>query len=241
MKCSRLTNAFSAALLLLPLSLSFAAEQAGEVILEDHFDRQEKDPKKEQVGNGWGTNSQKRAQGVKQADLADGALHITRADVADHGVSVTHEAAFKDASIQMRFRLGAKDDLGVNIADMKEKTVHAGHICVARVRLHRVEMTDLKTGRMDLKRRQRRLDGKATDEDKQRLKQTTKNVQVNLAADQWHQLEVRIIGDTMTVSIDDKLIGKFQSPGVAHPTKSRLRLSVNKTAWVDDVKIVRFQ
>ncbi len=213
----------------------------GTVILEDDFNREEDEPAKEQVGNGWGTNSRSRAKGVKQVDMVDGTMHITRADVADHGVSVTHEAAFQDAVIRLRFKLGAKDDLGINIADMKETSVHAGHICMARIRSGQVEIADLKTGRMNLETRERRLAGKLTSDDQQRLKSTAKTFKVEMAPDEWHQLEVAILGELMSVSIDGKKAGAFQSPGIAHATKSRLRLAVNKSAWVDDVKIVKIK
>lgn len=216
-----------------------ADDATGTVILVDDFNRDEPDPEKEQIGNGWATNSRTRAKGVKQVDLVDGAMHITRADVADHGVSVTHEVAFQDASIQLRFKLGARDDLGINIADMAEKSVHAGHLCMARIRLRQVEITDLKTGRMNLKLRERRLAEKLSDEDKQGLRKKSKVFKLDLSADAWHQLEVGIVGDVMSVSIDGKTVGQFQSEGIAHATKRRLRLAVNKTAWIDDVKVVR--
>jgi len=220
---------------------SFAQQAESTVILEDTFDREEPDPSKEQIGNGWGTNSVSRAQGVKQVDLIDGAMRIMRADVADHGVSVTHEVAFRDALITLRFKLGAGDDLGINIADMNEKSVHAGHICVARIRPNQIEMSDLKTGRMDLQRRTRRLAGNETPEDKARIKATSKLTSVDLSLDRWHDLEVKIEGDQMTVAIDGKPVGEFSSEGIAHATKSRLRLAVNRNAWVDDVKVVRLR
>ena len=209
------------------------------ILLEDDFERQEADPSKEQVGNGWGTNSVARAQGVKQVDLENGAMKITRADVADHGVSVTHETAFRDVVITLRFKLGAGDDLGINIADMNEKSVHAGHICVARIRPQQVEISDLKTGRMDLARRTRRLAGEETAADKDRIRATSKTVNVDLSHNEWHDLEVKIEGDRMAVAIDGKPVSDFRSEGISHPTKSRLRLAVNKNAWVDDVKVVR--
>ena len=218
------------------LASTLANTPKGTVLLDDDFERSEKDPGKEQVGKGWGTNSAKRAKGVKQVDLVDGAMHITRAKVADHGVSVTHEVAFKDATLSLRFKLGAQDDLGINIADMKEKSVHAGHICMTRIRLHTVEIVDLKTGRMNKKFREKRLAKKLSDADNKLIRTKSK-----LAADEWHKLEVKISGDEMQVTIDGKRIGKFASPGIGHPTKSRLRLAVNKTAWVDDVKIIRFK
>lgn len=214
-----------------------AAGASARILLEDDFDRKESDPAKEEVGNGWGTNSKSRAKGVKQVDLVDGAMHITMAAVADHGVSVHHEVAFKDATIRMRFKLGAGDDLGINIADMNEKSVHAGHICVARIKPKTIEVSDLKTGNMKLEHRQARQDKKVSPELIELLKGKQKKFNVNLALNEWHTLEVQVKGDVMSVTIDDKLVGEFQSGGIGHPTKSRLRLAVNKSAWVDDVKI----
>jgi hypothetical protein len=215
-------------------------QSAGSAILiDDHFEREESNDLMEQVGNGWETNSKKRAKGVKQVDLVDGALKINRAEVADHGVSVTHDASFTDAVISLRFQLNEGDDLGINIADINEKSVHAGHLFVARVRLNQLEVSDLKTGRMNLERRSRRQSGKETKEDQAVNARTTQKRPIQLDGKQWHEMEVRIEGDQMKVTIDGELITAFQSEGIAHPTKSRLRLSVNRNAWVDDVKLVK--
>ena len=211
------------------------------VLINDDFDRAESNDDLEQIGNGWGTNSQKRAKGKKQVHLVDGAMKITRAPIADHGVSVTHEAAFTDCILTLRFKLGPKDDLGLNIADMNEKTVHAGHLCVARIRLNSLELTDLKTGRMNFARRQRKQAGRETAEDKEIVSKTTKKSSIELQADQWHQLKLTIISDRMTLAIDGVMIDSFKSPGIGHPTKSRLRLSVNRNAWVDDLKLVKLK
>lgn len=221
------------------MSSFVVAEPEGKVLVQDDFNRDESSPEIEEVGNSWGTNSRSRAQGVKQVDLIDGAMFIKRADVADHGVSVTHETSFKDASIQMKFKLGPGDDLGINIADMKEKSVHAGHICMARIRLNQVEIVDLKTGRMKLESRNRRLEGKLGDDELKSLKLKSRFFKVKLTKNEWHDLKVIVHGDEMTVTIDEKEVGSFRSPGIDHPTKSRLRLAVNKEAWVDDVKVVR--
>jgi hypothetical protein len=228
--------------LILPFLLPVAApagppEGFKSLLLEDDFERSEKDESKEDVGNDWGTNSKSRAKGVKQVDLADGAMHITMADVADHGVSVTHEVAFKDAVIQMRFKIGPKNDLGINIADMNEKSVHAGHICMTRIKPDSLQISDLKTGNMKLEHRVARQAKKETPELKKLLKTKSKNFKLDLDTEKWHDLEVRIEGDTMTVSIDGKEAGAFTSEGIDHATKSRLRLAVNSEAWVDDVKI----
>ncbi|MDC0295243.1 hypothetical protein OAL35_00150 [bacterium] len=218
-----------------------SGKQAGDILIDDQFDREDADSSTEQVGNGWGTNSAKRAKGVKQVFLIDGAMKISRAKVADHGVSVTHEADFADAVITMRFKMGPGDDLGINIADMNEKEVHAGHLCVARLKPNQLEISDLKTGRMNLDIRTRRQSGEETAEDKVRIAKTTIRRPLELELGKWHDLEVRIVGDRLSVSVDARHIASLESEGIAHPTKSRLRLSVNKQAWVDDLQLVRLR
>lgn len=214
-----------------------APEGFSALLLSDDFEREEPDPANEMVGNEWGTNSRTRAKGEKQADLRNGAMHVARAAVADHGVSVFHEVAFTDAVIQLRFQLGEKDDLGVNIADLEEESVHAGHICMAKVRLRNVELVDLKTGRMKREHRDARQAKAETKEMKKLIATKSKLVPVDLSPGEWHDLEVRIEGDTMTVRIDGGEIGRFSSPGIAHPTERRLRLAVGKEAVIDDVRV----
>ncbi|MEM9646421.1 MAG: family 16 glycoside hydrolase, partial [Planctomycetota bacterium] len=190
-----------------------------------------------QPGGGWTTNSRSRAQGEKQVDLVDGAMHITRAAVADHGVSVVHDLKFKDVTIRMRFKIRDQDELGINIADMNEKSVHAGHICVAKIRTQKVEIMDLKTGNMDLKIRRLRQAGTVDEATNQMLATKRKRFDVATEADRWHQLEVKIAGDVMSIRIDGRDVGSFASPGINHGTKSRIRLAVAKQAWVDDVMV----
>ena len=216
-----------------------APTRGDELLLEDHFERQESDESKEQIGGQWGTNSRTRAAGNKQVDLADGAMHIYRHPVADHGVSVVHDLAFKNATIQMRFKIGKGDELGINIADMNEKSVHAGHLCVAKIRLNKLTLMDLKTGRMALPMREKAQAKKLTPADQRLLKTKQAVFPIKLEADHWYDLKVVIEGETMRVAIDGKEVGQFTSPGIGHDTKSRLRLAVAKEAWVDDITVER--
>ena len=207
------------------------------VLFRDTFSRADADSEVEEPGNNWGTNSKSRARGVKQVFLRDNAMFIKMADVADHGVSVTQNVDFDDAIIRMRFKLGEGDDLGVNIADIKEKSVHAGHICMPRIRLGSLEIRDLKTGRMRLDVRDRAKAKRLTPADRKLLKTKEQRFPLALEADVWHDLEIQLVGDTMQVRIDGKLAGEFSSEGIGHPTKRRIRLAVNREAWVDDVEI----
>ena len=222
-------------------ALSVVADDKGEVIFEDDFDRSESQEKKDEPGEGWGTNSKSRAEGNKQVDLRDGAMYIYLHEKADHGVSVTHAAEFTDGTVSLRFMLeGEKDSLGLNFADQKFKEVHAGHLFAARISTKQVLLEDLKTGKMGKEYYDaRKTGGGLSDEQKAVLK--TKDIKIpnKLETGKWYDLLVEIKGDTLTATIDGKEVGSFSSEGIAHPTKRMLRLAVPKNAVVDDVKIYR--
>ena len=108
-------------LALLSISLLHGEDKAT-LLFEDDFERKESQEKTEEIGKSWGSNSNKRAKGNKQVDLKDGAMHIAIHPEADHAVSVTHEAKFKNGRIDLRFQLENKDDsLGLNFADLDYK------------------------------------------------------------------------------------------------------------------------
>jgi hypothetical protein len=209
----------------------------GTLLFEDDFNRTQPTPDKEDIGHGWTSNSGWRAKGKMEVELKDGAILITKVKEADHGVAVFHDVAFQDGAVQLRFKLAAGDDLGVDFVDRELKTVHAGHLCMARVTTKGISLTDSKTGAMDLKIQERRLAGDKSPELVALLKSKTTNFPLKLEADQWHTMLVVVEGDVMRATIDDKAIGQFKSEGIGHPTKRMITLAVNKSAWVDDVKV----
>jgi len=229
--------------LLTALSISpvIAAENLGQLIFQDDFERVESQETKDEPGNGWGTNSKSRAKGNKQVDLKDGAMRIFIHAEADHAVSVTHPAEFTDGAVSLRFMLeDAQDSLGLNFADLEFKEVHAGHLFAAKISTKSVLMQDLKTGNMRLDIREaRQAKQKLTDEQQQAIKGKEKAVPHPLETGRWHDLTVKIAGDELSVTINGQLVGSFKSPGIAHPTKRTLRLAVPRNAVVDDVKIWR--
>lgn len=217
---------------------AFAEEDKGKLLFKDDFERNESQEQTDEIGHGWGSNSKTRAGGNKQVDLRDGAMYIYIHKTADHGVSVTHPAEFKDGCVKLRFMLEHKDDsLGLNFADLKYKKVWAGHLFVAKISTKDVTLQDLKTGNMDLEIRNARQSKTLTPAQSKMLKTKSKKFPNKIETGKWYQLQVEITGDTLSVSIDGKLIGKFASEGIAHPTKRLLRLAVPKQAVVDDVEI----
>lgn len=209
----------------------------GTLLFEDHFDRKEATPDKEDIGNGWTSNSAWRAKGHKQVTVADGFMHVTKHAEADHGVAIFHAVEFQNGAVELRFKLDPGDDLGVDFVDRELKTVHAGHLCNAHVTLKALTLTDSKTGNMDNEIREKRLKGDKSPELLALLKTKAKSFPLDLKADEWHTMLVSIEGDKMSASIDGKAVGEFSSEGIAHPTKRMITLAVNKSANVDDVKV----
>jgi hypothetical protein len=231
-----------ALLTLIPaLSTTVFAADLGKLIFQDDFNRNEAQETTDEPGNGWGTNSKSRAKGDKQVDLKDGAMRMYISPNANHAISVTHPAEFTDGAVTLRFMLeGEKDSLGLDFADAEFKEVHAGHLFAAKVSPKAVQLIDHKTGGMRLDIHDAREAKKdLTEEQKKALVGKTKNVAHDTEVGKWHDLQVTIAGDTLSVTIDGKDAGSFSSPGIAHPTKRMLRFSVPQNAVVDDVKIYR--
>jgi hypothetical protein len=216
------------------------ADEPGEVIFADDFERAEQDDAREEVGRGWNTNSKARAKGNKQVDLQDGTLRIFISPEADHAVSVTHPAEFTDGSVSLRFLLeDPRDSLGLNFADLTYKPVHAGHLFMVKVNPKQVVLQDLKTGVMDLAIRQARQEKTLTETQQALLTTKQRTVPHAVAVGTWHDLVVRVRGNELAVAIDGTDVGNFRSEGIAHPTKRTLRLAVPRNAVVDDVVIRR--
>ncbi|QDV25485.1 nucleotidyl transferase family protein [Aureliella helgolandensis] len=233
-----LAGLYAVSLLWVPVGSALAADGVRTLIFEDDFERAESQELRDEVGQGWGTNSKSRAAGNKQVDLKEGALHIYIHEAADHAVSVTHAAEFTNGTVELRFKLEhPQDSLGLNFADPNFKPVHAGHLCMAKIGTKYVELSDLKTGVMDLKTRELRLAKQVPASLEDELKTKKRRVANELELGKWYTLSVTISGETLGASIDGKEVASFASPGIAHPTKRMLRLSVPQRVVIDDLKI----
>jgi hypothetical protein len=219
-------------------ALSLVAEDNfGTLVFSDNFERKETQKVKDEPGNGWNTSSSWSAKGNKEVDLVDGTMYIYIHPEAIHAVDVGHAFQFIDGTATMRFKFHeAKDTLMLNFADLTLKEVHAGHLCAATFGSKKVTLQDMKTGGMFLKYYDARKAGKLSKEDADIIKTKAKTIPADISVGEWHSLNVTILGDTMTASVDDKLIGSFSSSGIAHESKQVLRLLVSNKVTLDDVK-----
>ncbi|MCG6155187.1 hypothetical protein [Rubinisphaera margarita] len=226
------------ALLLGSLSLTAVAkEPATKPVFSDQFERSEKNDQKEEVGNGWTTNSKGRAKGDKQVDLKDGTLVVNISPQADHAVTVKQVLDLSDCCVRFRFQLGPKDQLAFNFSDLQLKTVHAGHIASIKVNTNRLSVEDQKYGTMELDRYKRRKAGEDPKKLREEVADFVKAEKISLEPDVWHEMEIVIEGDTCTATVDGKHSVTHQSPGYGHPVKRHVAFSVPKNAVIDDVRI----
>ena len=205
-------------LLFLALAVSSFAADFPRVIFSDDFSA-------EGFGKAWG--HYKSSSVVK-----DGMLIGITAPTSDHSavdnIKFTGE---KDLQVSVKFRFVSDKAKSFNVwfDDKNYKGSHAGHICQATISPTGVNLADAKTGGFDLSNGlyDRKKANQLTDDEKKMLAGKQKRVPVKLALNEWHSLVVTTQGDTISVSIDGKDAGSFQSPGIAHDTKSLVSLTTN--------------
>jgi hypothetical protein len=222
-----------------PEEPSITHPQFGTLVFEDQFDRVESQELTEELGNGWATSSDLHAQGNKQADLRDGYLFIqTRAD-AVHTVTVKQAFAFKDGTIEMKVKFNdERDALRINLCDYDEKSSGA-HLADAVIKKNQVRLEDLKTGHANLNVQAARRKNALSDKQEKELRAKTKEAPCPLSIDEWHQVFITVSGDRISCTIDGKEVGSLRSPGIAHETKTFVRLLVPNSICIDDVRFWR--
>jgi hypothetical protein len=207
------------------------------LIFSDDFNREEISSEREEVGNGWTTNTQRRAPGKRQALLREGAFQLATDPAAKHVVVAFHETSFSDGILELRFRRPADGTLGVAFSDPECKNFHAGHLLVLRLLPDSLTPADLKTVSADLNILAKLKEGRRDAELDALLKAKTKSFPLQLTAEQWHTLQLCVERETMTAAVDGAEVGSITSPGVGHPHERVLEISNNKPVRVDDVKI----
>ncbi|MBE7494654.1 MAG: hypothetical protein HS117_06895 [Verrucomicrobiaceae bacterium] len=206
---------------LLCLALLSVAALAGEyprVIFADDFS-------KDGFGPRWGH--------YKSSSMVKGGVLVgITAPTSDHSAvdNIKFEGE-KDLQVSVKFRFVSEKAKSFNVwfDDKGYKGSHAGHICQATISPAGVNIADAKTGGFNLEGGlyERKKAGQLTEDEKKLLASKQKRFPAKVSLQDWHTLVVQTQGDTLRVSIDGKEVGSFQSPGIAHDTKSLVSLTTN--------------
>ena len=217
----------------------------GELIFEDHFERNESQETKDEPGNGWTTSSDPKKNGAKNVDLRDGTLHIATPKGTGHGISVRHGFSFKDGTISVRVKLRDKDDrLRLNFADVPPENVgvnHLGakHLFDAIITLDRISFEDKIGGVLSPGIRENRKAGTLTKEQKKFLSTKYKVFRHKLKPGKWYTFAVHLDGDKISAHLDDKYICELRSSGFDNPTKTLMRCLIASEVTIDDFMVWR--
>lgn len=209
------------------------------LLFAESFNRDDASTTKDGLGNGWDSNSERRAAGQKQATLAHGVLTVMTAPGADHNAVIFHaiEPAFNDGVIQIRARLKDDESFAVDFNNPECPTVHSGHIINVAFAAKGITVRDSKTGAMDLSVRERNLANEKSPELTALLKSKNKLLPCDLADDQWHELTMVKKAGAMHLFVDGRSVGEFASAGMTHPTINKVSISAKKSPQLDDLKI----
>lgn len=207
----------------------------GSLLLSDDFERAE-------LGRGWRV-------AIPAFTLERGALKGTqtrydtpategRPAVTGHQAVLGIDLPTGDSVIELRFRFAGATALAVEFDDRNFKGSHYGHLCLVRIRPDSVTLIDQREGTM-------RNDIFAMSKDPARKAEREKLLQgriatfpAALAAGEWHTLALETVGDAMRAVIDGRPAAFLRSPGIAHPTKSRIELGcAGADGWFDDLKV----
>jgi hypothetical protein len=209
------------------------------LVFEDNFNRNEKDETLEDLGLGWKTNSESRAGGHKQADLRDGKLFIEMYKDADHSTSILHAAPFDDGIVKVKFQMLNPKGFRLNFNDPKAKDLsHAGHVCQVSFTPKQIGIVDQITGifSMDIyNKRKEGIDKKVIAE---LVKNKSKTFKANLEINHWYEITIIFQQETLTVFIDNQVVGEFKSAGFDHKVKDNIAFSLDSSsAEFDDLRI----
>jgi hypothetical protein len=128
--------------------------------------------------------------------------------------------------------------IDVEFDDRKYTGCHYGHICRAQARLDGVTIIDEKEGSMRNDIYEMKKDPSKKEEVAKLLVGRSAKYPVKLEPGKWYTFTVETVGDEMRASIDGKPAAYLKSPGIAHPTKSKIELGVaGKDGYFDDIKV----
>lgn len=151
--------------------------------------------------------------------------------VKGHQAVAGREVPTKDSVIEFRFKLGGAQSVTAEYDDRKFNGSHYGHICMARIAADKITLVDQKGLAVA------RPEG-ATGEPPTPKGRKNISYPLNLDPQAWHTFMLETVGDTMRATIDGKPVAVLKSPGIAHPTKSKVEFGcMGKDGYIDDLKI----
>jgi hypothetical protein len=205
-----------------------------ELLFSDDFERTELGPK-------WGpvvptftleNGTLKGTQTRVTTPAADG-----KPAIVGHQAVIGTDVPTKDSVIEFKFKFSGATSVSAEFDDRKYTGSHYGHICYVRMTPKSVILEDQKEGSMrnDI---YAMTDPAQKEEKKKLMEGRHVSFPVALESEKWYTMDLETVGDEMRASLDGKPVAFLKSPGIAHPTKSKVEFGCGgKDGFFDDIKI----
>jgi hypothetical protein len=211
------------------------------LLFSDDFGRAERDTRWHRVVDTFAVDALEGNAALKGTQTRDKEMSSKdgKSTIAAHAAVFGLELPTKDSVVECRIRFEGATMIDVEFDDRKYTGAHYGHLCRAQIRPDRVTLLDEREGSQNMAIRELRKDPVTNkDEISRRLAGRSASFPAKLETGRWYSLVVETVGDEMRVTIDGKPAGYLKSPGIGHPTKSKIELGVGgKDGWFDDIKV----
>ncbi len=160
-------------------------------------------------------------------------------EIKAHAAVYGLELPTKDSVIEAKIRFEGATMIDIEFDDRKYTGSHYGHICRAQFKPTGVTILDEREGTQNSKVVEWK---KAPEKNQAAIKQLIAKHSVTfpmkLEHGKTYSVVVETVGEAMRIIIDGKPVAYFQSPGIGHPTKSKIELGVGgKTGWFEEIKV----
>lgn len=160
-------------------------------------------------------------------------------EIRAHAAVFGLELPTKDSIIEAKIRFEGATMIDIEFDDRQYKGSHYGHLCRAQVKLNGVTILDEREGTQNNKVVEWKKDlEKNQAEIKKLIAAHSITYPAKHEPGKTYTVVVETVGEEMRVTIDGAPAAYFKSPGIGHPTKSKIELGVaGKSGWFEDIKV----
>lgn len=194
----------------------------GDVILADDFTAGTLDP-------GWKVTHPAFV-------VADGVMKGSQSKPT-HGAVAQVNVGTKDVGAEFKFQLHTATSINAVLDDDDFKEGHGGHICRVSLRPTQLFLGDDKERLHHTIEVMRKDPARKAEVDKL-VAGRSLSIPTKLDAEQWYRLRMEVVGDELSVWLDDRPLGTLKSSGIGHPRKTTFHFTVSGgEALFDDFRV----
>ncbi|MGC3970981.1 MAG: hypothetical protein QM775_27705 [Pirellulales bacterium] len=158
-----------------------------------------------------------------------------------HGAVAQVNVGAANVGVEFKFQFQTATSINAVLDDDDYKEGHGGHICRVALRPNQIFLGDDKERLRQTIEVMRKDPAKKAEADAL-VAGRSLSIPTTLKPDQWYRLRMQVVGDELSVSLDDRPLGTLKSSGIAHPMKTTFHFTVSGgDALFDDVRVWKIE